>query len=255
MSTTLWHIPLSHYNEKARWALDYKGVPHLRKAPPTGFYGPWALWLTRGRQRRLPVLDLDGTVVPDSTAIIAALEERWPEPPLYPDDPADRQRALELEDYFDEQLAPAIRVFGWQHILAQPGGFANALVPDASDKVKRRLNVAMRPAAGVVLRHDYGIHADAAEQARRTILAAMDRVEAELGDGEYLVGDRFGVADLTAASLFTPVMRPEGRPHLPAGDQPAEVAAFAAELDARPGGRWVHEMYRRHRGAYAGAPA
>jgi hypothetical protein len=21
----LWHVPLSHFNEKARWALDYKG--------------------------------------------------------------------------------------------------------------------------------------------------------------------------------------------------------------------------------------
>jgi hypothetical protein len=24
----LWHIPLSHYNEKARWALDYKRIAH-----------------------------------------------------------------------------------------------------------------------------------------------------------------------------------------------------------------------------------
>ena len=29
----LYHIEVSHYNEKARWALDYKGVPHRRKAP------------------------------------------------------------------------------------------------------------------------------------------------------------------------------------------------------------------------------
>lgn len=254
MSITLWHIPLSHYNEKARWALDYKGVEHRRKVPPAGFYGPWALWLTRGRQRRLPVLDLDGRIVPDSTAIIAALDERFPDPPLYPDDPAERTRALELEDHFDEHLAPAIRVFGWQHILAQPGGFANALLPDASEKVKRRLEVAMRPAAALVMRRDYGIDADAAEEARRAILAAMDRVEAALGDGEYLVGDRFGVADLTAAALFTPILRPPGRPHLPA-DPPPAVRELAAELEARPGGRWVHEVYRRHRGAWAGAPA
>ena len=29
----LYHIEVSHYNEKARWALDYKGIPHVRKAP------------------------------------------------------------------------------------------------------------------------------------------------------------------------------------------------------------------------------
>ena len=27
----LWHIPLSHYNEKVRWALDYKGIAHRRR--------------------------------------------------------------------------------------------------------------------------------------------------------------------------------------------------------------------------------
>jgi hypothetical protein len=25
----LWHIPLSHYSEKVRWALDYRGIAHL----------------------------------------------------------------------------------------------------------------------------------------------------------------------------------------------------------------------------------
>jgi hypothetical protein len=27
----LWHIPLSHYSEKARWALDYKRIAHHRQ--------------------------------------------------------------------------------------------------------------------------------------------------------------------------------------------------------------------------------
>ena len=40
MPTTLWHIELSHYSEKARWALDYKGVEHRRRAPLVGLHGP-----------------------------------------------------------------------------------------------------------------------------------------------------------------------------------------------------------------------
>ena len=28
----LWHLEVSHYNEKARWALDYKRVRHVRRA-------------------------------------------------------------------------------------------------------------------------------------------------------------------------------------------------------------------------------
>ena len=43
----LYHIEISHHNEKARWALDYKGIPHVRKAPPPLLHMAWALWLTR----------------------------------------------------------------------------------------------------------------------------------------------------------------------------------------------------------------
>src|SRR5215207_5616130 len=77
----LWHIPLSHYSEKVRWALDYKGIAHRRRV-----LGPDYLirvWRATG-QGKLPVLWLDGRAVADSTRIITALEEHYPEPPLYP---------------------------------------------------------------------------------------------------------------------------------------------------------------------------
>ena len=57
----------------------------------------------------LPILFLDGKPIRDSTAIIAALEQRHPEPALYPKDEAPLRRALELEDYFDEVLGPSVR--------------------------------------------------------------------------------------------------------------------------------------------------
>ena len=92
---TLWQIQISHYSEKARWALDYKSVDHVRRAPLPGMHIPIALWLTGGAYPTFPVLELDGQRIGDSTAVIAALEERYPEPPLYPEDPAERARALD----------------------------------------------------------------------------------------------------------------------------------------------------------------
>ena len=63
-----------------------------------------------GRRRAtLPVLHLDGRAIIDSTAIIAALEERWPEPPLYPQDRELRARALGIEDWFDEEIGTPAR--------------------------------------------------------------------------------------------------------------------------------------------------
>ncbi len=102
----LWHIPLSHYNEKVRWALDYKGVAHRRRV-----LGPDYLiraWRATG-QGKLPILRLDSQAIADSTRIIAALEDRYPNQPLYPQDAAARQIALALEDDLDETLGPAAR--------------------------------------------------------------------------------------------------------------------------------------------------
>src|SRR4051794_9185192 len=94
----LWHISISHYSEKARWALDFKRVPHRRRAIPGGFHMIAALAVTRGAGYMFPILELDGETISDSTAIIGALERRYPEPALYPEDPVERRRALDLED-------------------------------------------------------------------------------------------------------------------------------------------------------------
>src|SRR5258705_6552572 len=105
----LWHIGISHYNEKARWALDLKGVGHERRALVPGYHIAVARALTRGRCNTTPILELDGRRIGDSTAIIRALEERYPQPSLYPTEPVERRRALELEHFFDEELGPYIR--------------------------------------------------------------------------------------------------------------------------------------------------
>ena len=47
-----------------------------------------------------PVLVIDGEGVGDSSAILQAIEQRWPEPALMPPDEAGRRRALELEEWF-----------------------------------------------------------------------------------------------------------------------------------------------------------
>jgi len=65
-------------------------------------------------------MTLEGRSVGDSTRIIAALEERWPDSPLYPEDEDQRQRALELEEYFDEELGPHIRRAVYHELLPHP---------------------------------------------------------------------------------------------------------------------------------------
>src|SRR5215831_6749585 len=95
----LWQFKASHFNEKVRWALDWKRIRHERRSLLPPFHLPVTLWLTG--HRSVPILQLDGATVADSTHIIAALERHTPDPPLYPADPGERVHALELEDFFD----------------------------------------------------------------------------------------------------------------------------------------------------------
>lgn len=246
MRPVLWHIEVSHFSEKARWALQFKGVQHERRAPPPGLHIPAALWLTRGRSGTLPILDINGQRFADSTAIIAALEERVPDPPLYPADPRERERALELEDYFDRRLGPAIRRVVWHELRGDPerlGSVAAQAAPALSGSAA--IPYARLLAVGTGLR--YGARSErAARRAKSGVLAVLDRLEAELDDREYLAGDRFTVADLTAASLLYPLVLPEQAPKQ-VREMPERYERLRTSLAGRRGYRWVQEIYATHR--------
>jgi glutathione S-transferase len=241
----LWQLQISHYNEKVRWALDHKRVPHVRRSLLPGLHSVKAKRLT-GDVDTTPVMTLDGRSIGDSTRIIAALEERWPKPPLYPEDEAERRRALELEEFFDEELGPHIRRAVYHELLPYPEKvvplFTNGQAPAG-----RALVRATFPVLRVGMRQRMRINADAAERSRKRTVEAMDRLEAEIGPSGYLVGDSFTVADLTAAALFYPVARPPEFPYPSIADPPPSAREFIDPLGERPGGEWVAEIYRRHR--------
>lgn len=249
MRPILWHIEISHFSEKVRWALELKGVEHERRAPPPGLHMPVALWLTRGRSVTLPILRIDSQTLGDSTAIIAELERRFPDPALYPKDPRSREHALALEDWLDRQLGPAIRRVVWHELRHDPGRL-EAIASSAAPALSARLGRTALPYArvlGVGTRLRYrAASGRAAERARDMVLAVLNRLEAELCGGEYLVSDRFTIADLTAASLLYPLVLPDEAPKVVAG-APEPYERFRASLAQRRSYQWVQEIYTRHR--------
>jgi glutathione S-transferase len=245
----LWQIDISHYAEKVRWALDYKEVDHVRRSPLPGTHIPIALFLTRGAQPTIPVLEMDGRAIGDSTAIIAALDAKFLDRPLYPSTPHERERALDLEDWFDENLGPHARLLPFYELIQEPDVFAEVAaesVPGPLGKVKPVVGAYGR----IYTSLRWGANKDEdAERAREGIVAAFDKLEAELekGDGEYLVGNSLSVADVTAASLFYPIVVPPEGPLSPDLPRPAAFESFRQSLSDRPGYRWVEETFRRHR--------
>ena len=55
---------------------------------------------------RVPVLEEDAFVLPESAVINEYLEERYPEPPLWPADPAERATGRLLVEHFDQLSRP-----------------------------------------------------------------------------------------------------------------------------------------------------
>ena len=245
----LWHLEISHYNEKARWALDYKGVEHVRRAVTPALQELTARRLRTGRT--VPILEMDGRAIGDSTEIVEKVEQRWPEPPLYPADPEARSRALELEEHFDEECGHDARRVLFSDNLAEPEKFLAMLY--GADHRRFGLLKTIAPVFTPVVRRRFDIRPETVEESRRKVRAAFDRVEADVGPSGYLVGESFTVADLTAASILAVIVVPPEFPYikLHPDERTAESRRFRDSLKDRPGFRWVEDMYARHRGTSA----
>jgi len=244
----LWQFTSSHFNEKARWALDFKEIAHIRHSLVPGFHVPVIKRITGKTQ--VPVLKLNGAIISDSSKIIEALERAYPEPPLYPASADERRRALELEDYFDEELGPYIRRWFFYEARDYPEFFHAAFVSHASIAVQLARR-AMSPLIAPMMRRLMDINPESAKVAYHKMLVAMDRLEKELRPSGYLAADCFSVADLTAAALLSPIVRPLEFPYGADLVPPPPIAMVRAELAPRPAFQWTLRIYREHRGKSA----
>jgi glutathione S-transferase len=244
----LWHLKVSPYNEKVRWALDHKNISHVRRAAEPGRHRAIAQRLTGGKT--FPVLEIDGRAIGDSTQIIAELERRHPEPPLYPDDPDEQRRALEIEDFFDEELGPHLRLLVLRHVLVSPTLTFGMFFPDAT-RSRRAVARATFPLQRRRAHAAFGIDKASVERAWAKVFAAGERFRTELQPNGYLVGSGFTIADLATAAIVAPVVAPKQFPY-PQPQREHPLFAPLREALAAPGLLdWALEMYSRHRGPSA----
>jgi glutathione S-transferase len=245
MSTPeLFQFRVSHFNEKARWALDWKGIEHLRHSLVPGPHKPKIKKLSG--QEQVPVLRFDGKVVAGSNAIIDFLEQERPEPALYPRDPATRKRALEIQAKFDEEIGPAIRLAMFHELLADPGYFTRLFTWDKSALVRIGYR-AIFPAVKLLMSREMKITPENAERDLAVTRSGFDFVAKESAATGYLAGDRFGVADLVAASLLAPAVEMDPSPFSYPKPYPPSLQAWWRRWREHPGTTWVKTMFARHR--------
>lgn len=239
----LYQFPSSHFNEKARWALDWKRVPHERVSLMPGPHLRTVRKLTGGTT--VPVLVEGDRAIPESADILDHLERRFPEPPLYPEDPAERERALAIQRDFDREVGPAVRLAKFFELMS--AAYATRVFCSEQPAHKRALYRAMFPMVAALMKRKMEITPANAARARERTREALDFVAKEAGPEGLLVGGRFSVADLTCASLLMPAVElaDVGGPSCePSGEK---VEAWYTQWRDHPGAAWVREIYGRWR--------
>lgn len=239
-------IPVSHYCEKARWALDLAGVPYVEDGRPPALH---RLATARYRATTVPVLVCDdGTVLRDSTAIARYASRAAPELGLFGHDAGERAWIERLVARFDRALGPAARLLVYAQTLDDPPRFL-ALLGAGLVPRRRALLRAARPGVTRVIRHYFGVDEQTARRARTTVADELAFAEAQRGGSRYLVGDRFTAADLTFAALAAPLVPPPAY-----GGGALDGPALTSVLDAAatpwsnaPGTGVLADLYGRHR--------
>jgi len=241
----LYQFAFSHYNEKVRWALDWKGLPSERRCLLPGLHERRIRRLSGG-PTTTPLLQDGARAISGSAAIVAHLETRAPSPPLFPADDEARRQVEDWVRWLDDEIGPAVRLALFHELLQEPG-YASRIFTTGQPALKGALYRRIFPRLVPMLRRRMSIDADRAAAARQTVVAGLRRMNEASRASGYLVGDRFGAADLTAASLFFPLYFPPQLGFaLPAGPSPA-LDAWRARWRDRPGSAYVLGLWSKHR--------
>ena len=247
-------LAFSHYNEKARWALDRYGIEYREERHAPFFCSMAVAVSTRGRggaadrassRFSTPVLLLDdGRVLTDSTAIagFAAGED----PSFFPN-----HEVTSLVDHYGDRLGPYTRALAYWHVLRHPG-MIEELADRNVGRVEARAFRALLPFVRSNLKRLLNLSEALRDKAMTRMREELDAAAVRLETSPYLCGDRFTAADLTFAALLSPVLcisREEGfgatLPSLDDFDE--EARALLDEARAHPAGRFALRMFSEER--------
>ncbi|HEB89276.1 MAG TPA: glutathione S-transferase family protein [Deltaproteobacteria bacterium] len=150
---------------------------------------------------KIPVLVDGDKIIPDSSPICVYLEKTHPDPALYPSEAYELARALWFEEYADA------------------GFIAGTIIP-----FQERI-------LGPVFFKREGDEAKVEAALNETLPEHFDYLERELGENDWLVGNRFSIADIATGTQF--VSFSHGRATVDAKRWPG-LAAYVDRVFARP---------------------
>ena len=245
-------MPISHYCEKARWALDRAALPYREERHVQAIHRFFTL--RAGGGLTVPVLVTPDGTIRESVHIVAYADRHIADHHiagrrLLPSDPDARAEVESLCRRFDEGLGPSTRRLLYVQMLPAREltlHYNNQGLPRWEDQAIRRAWPLITGLVKRVLAIEPGVEV----QDEAAVFREFDFVATILADGRpYLCGDRFSAADLTFASLAAPMVVPlEYAVSLPQPEiLPAAMADIARRARDHPAGSHALRMFADHR--------
>jgi glutathione S-transferase len=239
-------IPLSHYCERARWALDLAGISYREESHVPLFH---RLATSRAGGRTVPVLVLGREVINDSAAIVRWVNQRVPRLGLFPSNPEERQTVIEYERFIEREIGPHVRRWAYGHLL-QEYQLLKPCFTRGAPMIERFLAPATVRLTLPLIRRVYRIDPTRAQQSLRRARVALDEIGRRLTpNSRYLVGDHLSAADLSLGALAAPLVFPgQYGGVLPLFEAlPATMRAEVEAMRATPAGQFVLRLYEQDR--------
>jgi glutathione S-transferase len=247
MATPVLYIfAISHYCEKARWALDYLDIDYrLQHLSPVSYSK-----FVRGlgvADTTLPVLVTDSLVLQGSGLIIdwAMKQDKSGTRSLGTDlDNSGREIEQRLNDVFGVHVR---RYYYAEAMFHQPQAVRQIFARGLRWQQKIVLRLAWSKICSYMIRGlDLGV--EQGLESRQIVAAELDWLDGLFaGDRPFLCGDQFSRTDLVAASLLSPLVLPAEHPAYHDLQMPPGVASDLADWRDRPSLRWVRDIYRQYR--------
>ncbi|WP_239651534.1 glutathione S-transferase family protein [Neosynechococcus sphagnicola] len=205
----LYQFELSHYCEKVRLILDYKGLEY-RKIDVTPGLGQLDVFKLSG-QRQVPVLKDGNQVIADSTAIAKYLEHHYPDRPILPTNPKQRGLCWLIESWADQSLGLNGRI-ALLNTISQDADFRTALLPTALPESLKSLVGAVPSDVFKILGAGVGLTPEVIKAAHTALEQDLEALcYLLLGEEHgYLVADHPTLADFAVAGMSLYFKIPEG---------------------------------------------
>jgi len=238
---------ISHYCEKARWALDRLGIEYELRHLAPGAHLQVAQDLGAPASS-LPLLLVAGEVVHGSGAIIDWADAlRGTGSKRLSPDASLLEECSAVEARLDVSGVHMRRYYYSEALVDHP----DSVLPIFVRGLPESEHPAVEESWGFVCKAMVQMMDLGPEQrleSRGIVMGELDWLEGLLSDGRrYLVGDRFSRADLTAASLLAGMVSPAEHPTYGGLEVPPLARQDMDLWASRPIGRWIAQMYREHR--------